>query len=115
TPRAPEGIVGTSAQERRGGDTGRPARRVEFIALEAPDRRMLVVFDRLPGRDEEAERDQPLQQQIAVVEKLPAFVVFMGTVRAGAERRANVLKVMTDDASAVLDDDGVERVAGLHV
>jgi hypothetical protein len=76
---------------------------------------MLVIVDGLPGRDEEAEGRQPLQQQVAIVEQLPALVVFTRTVGAGTERRPDVLQVMTHDASAVLADHGVERVPGFHV
>ena len=46
---------------------------------------------------------------------LCAFVVLTRPVRARPERRADILKVMTNETASVRRDQRVERVAGLHV
>ena len=58
---------------------------------------------------------QSLQGLIALEEQFPALVVFVRTVGARAERRADILQIVSNDAAAVLGDNGIERVAGLHV
>ena len=67
------------------------------------------------GSMKKPRRNSRFRVSVAVVEQLPPFVVLARAVGAGAERGADVLQVVPHHAAAVLDDDGVERVAGLHV
>ncbi len=113
-PRRPKRIVG--AQLDVGGDRRLrfPRRRIELIAFERADGRIVDVLHRLPRAQREPVGQEAALRRRPIVVVLPAHIPLVRVVRH-AEGRADVLQVVLHERTAVLLDERVERVAGLPV
>ena len=94
-PRGPERIVGAQLHVSGRRRLRLPCPRIEAIAFEPSDRRVLDIRDGVPRAQRKAERQQPPCRGVAVVEVFPAHVPDAGVVRH-SEAGADVLQIVAD-------------------